>query len=465
MKKQLLLLVCLAAIPLFAQQDQVSFSLDAPENVVAGNAFEVTLIFNKGNLKDYSRFSQELPAGFTAENIISPNADFTFDEQRIRIIWLKLPAEQEIEVRYRIEVDKRLKGQLELDGMFAYVVDGERAYLELDQPVAVEILPNPSIDPNQVVSIEEFPNINKPANMTGEGVSSGESKAFATMIRQAPVVESNGIAYISLLVRKPENANFLKIEESIPGGYSFEEIESAGATVSQAASMAKFVWMKPPSKNIFVIRYRLVPILEKDQDPIVIDGNMSFNKDGQTQVIKPAETELDLAGLTAAQKEELLETGSVSGEIASREKAEEAAGKTPGDRETGNREKEDVVKSTPEYEPAGKIHTTDYRKSTGTSVVKIESLGKQEGVYFRVQVAAVRNPYFARTYFADFDLLRDVRVEKSGGWSRYTVGSFGTYREAEAMKDRIGRETPVRSAFIVAYRDGNRVPVSEVLKQ
>jgi len=453
MKIQVFLLACIFAIPVYAQQDTVIFSLDAPENVIAGNEFEVTLTFNKGNLKDYSRFSQELPAGFSAENIVSPNADFTFDEQRIRIIWLKLPADQVIEVKYLISVNERLKGQLKLDGTFAYVVDGERAYLQLDQPIMVEVLPNPSLDPELVVDIAEYPNAIRPANM--KNVEDSGQGGYATIVRQKPVIAPNGIATVRLMVKTPPNINFMKLEESIPGGYSFESVESAGATVSQAASLARYVWMKSPEARIFMISYRLVPILEEEQEPVLIRGTLSYNMEGETQNVEPQQVKVHLAGLTAAQKEELMKTGEVSGKVADAD----MGGTGEMTVETGQtHENQTTVKKTPTKKKAKK-----YEKSSGSSVVAIQSLETREGVYFRVQVAALRNPYFARTYFADYPLLREVKVEKTAGWNKYTVGSFSSYSDAEAMKERIMRETPVKSAFVVAYKDGRRVAVEDVL--
>ena len=134
----------------------VRISMDHPEIVNAGDDFEVTLIINKGPLKDYSRFSQDLPPGLTATNVSSPNADFSFDQQRIRIIWLKLPEGQEIRVKYRISVDARLKGTFRLGGVFAYVVDDERKFLNLDQQQPISIVPNSSINQAMIVDIEDF---------------------------------------------------------------------------------------------------------------------------------------------------------------------------------------------------------------------------------------------------------------------------------------------------------------------
>ena len=93
---------------------EVEISIDHPGQVKAGEEFTVSVAINKGSLTDYSRFSQDLPLGLTATNISSPNADFSFDNQRIRIIWLKLPDANEVTVSYKVMVDKRLKGSFVL---------------------------------------------------------------------------------------------------------------------------------------------------------------------------------------------------------------------------------------------------------------------------------------------------------------------------------------------------------------
>jgi hypothetical protein len=104
----------------------VDISIDHPDQVNAGEEFTVSVTINKGSLSDYSRFSQDLPLGLTATNVASPNADFSFDNQRIRIIWLKLPDSNEVTVSYKVMVNERLQGSFVLGGVFAYVVEEER---------------------------------------------------------------------------------------------------------------------------------------------------------------------------------------------------------------------------------------------------------------------------------------------------------------------------------------------------
>ena len=456
MKTAILFLICIAAIPLFGQQEAISFNLDAPENAVAGKKFEVTLTFNKGNLKDYSRFSQDLPSGVTASNVVSPNADFTFSDQRIRIIWLKLPDEKEVEVKYAIDVHERLSGKLELSGTFAYVNMGERAYLNLPEPVVVNILPNPDIDQSLVVDINEFGTMKLPENLV-DPVSETVAEDFAKAVRQEPVVEANGIVYINLLVSNPEGSNYLKLEETVPGGYSFESIEANGAVVSQAASLARFVWMRPPTASVFTVKYRLIPILERVQDPLIIEGELTYTQDGETKIASARQVDFALTSLNAVQQTTFLKTGAIPEGLA------HAAGTSAADKGEPVKRAAQTA-SQAEKSPAGETArgSSVAVKSSGSSVIEIASLEKVNGVTFRVQVAAVRNPVFGKVVFADYDLLRNVKVEKDNGWNKYTVGPLASYEDAVRLKNQVISETPVDAAFVIAYRDGRRVPVGTV---
>jgi hypothetical protein len=453
MKKQIFILLCLVTLPLVAQQESLDIQLHAPKSVVAGNDFEVNLVFKKGDLKDYSRFSQDLPSGFTAENIESPNADFTFTDQRVRIIWLKLPAEKTVEVGYSINVNERLSGTLELKGTFAYVANGERAFLNVANPVMVEILPNPDIDQDLVVDIADFNSIKIPVDIVDPD-EIVEPKEFATVIRQEPFVENNGIVYVSLLVKKPVGTNFLKLEEMIPGGYTFESIDASLAVVSQASSIARFVWMKMPSANSFLVKYRLIPILEKDQEEIKLEGNLTFTDAGETKVVSVKEIKVNLDVMNNTQHMLLLEKGTIPEGLPAIKPqlvSEVAPVKKTITPEVKKERKSDVISEKKQY-----------KKSSGPSFIDIDELKGSEGVYFRVQVSAVKNPYFANIYFADYELLKDAKVERIKGWTKYTVGSVSTYNQAVQLKERIISETPQSSAFVVAYKDGNRVSLDEV---
>ncbi|MDJ1470020.1 Ezrin/radixin/moesin family protein [Cytophagaceae bacterium DM2B3-1] len=82
------------------------------------------------------------------------------------------------------------------------------------------------------------------------------------------------------------------------------------------------------------------------------------------------------------------------------------------------------------------------------------------GVVFKVQVGAFKNKDLTKYFKNNKNFSGDV---DSDGTKKYTLGFFGDYWEAENFKKYL-REMGVKDAWIVAYKDGSRVELKEVLE-
>ncbi len=82
------------------------------------------------------------------------------------------------------------------------------------------------------------------------------------------------------------------------------------------------------------------------------------------------------------------------------------------------------------------------------------------GLIYKIQIAASKVPLsitqLRKIYHAD-DIINTV-IENE--WYKYSVGMFDTYREAQKFKINIG----VSDAFIVAYKQGKKVEISNKLE-
>ena len=82
------------------------------------------------------------------------------------------------------------------------------------------------------------------------------------------------------------------------------------------------------------------------------------------------------------------------------------------------------------------------------------------GAYYRVQLSANLNPFDAVSHFREAGVDREVLVEQHEGYYKYTVGSFSTYQQAVSYKNQVEGLPDIDGAFVVAYRNGRRVPSS-----
>ncbi|MBN2214610.1 MAG: hypothetical protein JW723_10225 [Bacteroidales bacterium] len=441
------------------QQSDVSMRMEVPPQVVAGTEFVVRITLKKGDVESFSRFQMDIPAGLTATSSSTANADFSFSEKRVRMIWLRLPDPQEITFSFKVKVDERLKGIFTLDGQFSYIFNNERqtAYLS---PQAVTIQPSPEIDPSLVVDISEF---EEKVIQYIPPVS--EDAANIACIRQKPYLNETGSEYIvNILVSKQDKKKFAKVEETIPEGYNAIALETRDAIFTFKNQKAKFLWMNLPASPNFNIKYRLIPKNASDFTSPDISGTFSFMAADKTISVDIMQSEGDIENLSEPEIQNLiadLKTKPVTVPV-----------KEPVVADIKPSEEEDIkpaVEEKPDFtvEPVSQVEEVKPEVKKPVQTFRAGDLAyllePETGVYYRVQVAAGHKPVDIKKYFKKFNLELEVRKEDHEGWIKYSVGSFGIYKDARDYRVHIWNTTAIDDAFVSAYNDGKRITVQEAL--
>ncbi len=87
------------------------------------------------------------------------------------------------------------------------------------------------------------------------------------------------------------------------------------------------------------------------------------------------------------------------------------------------------------------------------------SVDDQNGVVFKVQIGAFKNKDLSKY----LDKGGEFQGEDGDGLKKYTLGIFRDYWEADTFKKYL-REMGVKDAWIVSFKDGQRVPIKDVLE-
>ncbi len=437
----------------------VTIDLNTPTEVNAGEDFIVTVKVDKTSLNSFARFQQNLPAGLKASAINPSGGDFSFQDNRIRLIWLRLPDEPTLTVTYKVSVDPRLTGDFTMGGRFSYIEDNQRKNIEVS-PVNITIIPSPDIDPALIVDVDEFEQKVIP-DLTPESL--GEVSA----VRQAPyqpVGEDDWI--VKVLVNRGNQNKFAKIEENIPAGYTALKMNTKNAIFTFKDGMAKFLWMNLPSDPYFIVSYRLVPEDENVATPPVITGKFSYIEGDKTRVIDIVQKDADLENMDTESLQQLLFDMPV---ILSENSDPDVSTKEESTRPLQARENS-TIKNTgmpaesENYEKQQQPAKTVYNKVTGIPEIhEPYLLQPREGVTYRVQVAAGHRPVNIKRYFDKYKLNNDVKTEVHEGWHKYLVGTFSEYKEARDYRVHIWNTTTIEDAFVAAYNSGDRITVQEAL--
>ena len=87
-------------------------------------------------------------------------------------------------------------------------------------------------------------------------------------------------------------------------------------------------------------------------------------------------------------------------------------------------------------------------------------INDQEGIVFKVQIGAFKQKDLSKYLDAGDNFSGET---DENGLKRYSLGVFREYWDADTFKKYL-REMGVKGAFIVSYRDGQRVDIKDVLE-
>ena len=423
-------------------KQEITVNMKVPEQVNAGENFQVILSIDKGAIQSFSRFQQDLPPGLTAERVSTANADFSFEGQRVRIIWLKLPADEKIMVIYNIKVQEKLKGSFSLGGEFSFIRGNERKNLSVHTDKDIEIIPNPAVAADQLVDIKDYEKIN---------LSELQAKRTAETIqvqRKDPTQVNPEEILVEMKVSKGNLDRFAKIEDFFPEGFTAVEGVSNNGIFSFQDRTIKILWMNLPSEPEFIISYKLIPDKGMSVKNLDIVGSFSYITGNQTKSIEIVDNNYDLAVL--ADKD------------IGKSRVTVKDSTTPGSStlkdlitiQTGVTEEVKQVQK-----PLPKPRVVEVEAGMDDFVLRAEN-----GVYYRVQLAAGHAKLIdINRYFRRMNLDRRVKLEIHEGWRKYTVGSFSVYKDARDYRTGIWNRTPARDAFVSAYNSGKRITIQEAL--
>lgn len=442
---------------------EVTISMVVPDSVTAGTDFEVQIILNKSNLESFSRILQEIPAGLTAMSHVNSDASFEFKNKKMTLIWLKLPKEDQVAVSYMVSIDSRLKGSFMLGGKFSYIEDNERKTVEI--PVkTIFINPSPTTDPTYIVDIKDYEKLVSPT------FTLPADQSNVVCVRQRPVnaVGSSNGYVINILVNKNDKLTFAKIEEHIPPGFKAVGMDSKNGIFTFKDNVAKILWMSLPAESHFVVSYLVVPDDISNTAKPDLNGKFSFLADDRTYTLDVIEKDVNVAELQGDSLTQLVsELSSVNKPYESNEVfADNQTNPTDKNKTQANKNNR-TSNGSNNNDLLAQFNKNNRPVNYGKSSQNKESyqaflLEPEEGIYYRVQVAAGHKPVDITRYFRKYKIKGEIRSESHEGWYKYSVGSYRAYKQARDYRNNVWDLT-IKDAFVSAYSSGKRITVQEAL--
>ncbi|MBI5541781.1 MAG: PD40 domain-containing protein [Bacteroidia bacterium] len=118
-----------------------------------------------------------------------------------------------------------------------------------------------------------------------------------------------------------------------------------------------------------------------------------------------------------------------------------------------------IVENKSEAVVSNEVKTDVVAKNDDTNQTKSDQIISSSNVAFKVQVGACHREIPYAELHQRYPGKREISMENHEGWYKYLIGSYDKY--SSAKQERISCGTP--DAWIVVYKDGKRVHISEVI--
>ncbi|MBS1650880.1 MAG: SPOR domain-containing protein [Bacteroidetes bacterium] len=158
MKKIALYMLLLAMIKINAQ---VSIKTNIPGALPPNKDFIVEITISKGSITNFCKYQLDVPAGAIVTEGESKSGNFTFENNRAKVIWVNIPSDNEFVFSLKLNTGS-LSGQNTFTHKFYYIDNGTKKEVDAE-PITINIdakanivVKTPEPDKNNVKNVSEL---------------------------------------------------------------------------------------------------------------------------------------------------------------------------------------------------------------------------------------------------------------------------------------------------------------------
>jgi hypothetical protein len=117
---------------------QVALSTNMPASLPAGSNTELEVRVNKGSISNFAKYQLDVPAGVTVSEVDSKSGNFTFENNRAKIVWVSVPSDAEFSLRFKIAVTSSVPTEGSFVQRFYFLDNGNKKEVEA-APITVAL--------------------------------------------------------------------------------------------------------------------------------------------------------------------------------------------------------------------------------------------------------------------------------------------------------------------------------------
>jgi cell division septation protein DedD len=460
-------------ISIFSGADGISITSNLPKTMSPGQEVEVEVKITKGGLGGFAKFQLEMPEGFTATEVDSKGANYSFATGLAKWVWPALPTESDVVIKFKLKADAAMSGAKTVAGKFSYVENNAKQVVEMpaveimvggDGAVATENNSTPTNTTtnstptvaNTTPTVASTPTVanttptvastptTEVANTTPTVSLNDEPGANVTVIRNIKAGSNADEHLVEVKISKGSIKGFAKFSDDLPAGYTAKSVNTSESSFSVADGKIKFVWVTIPTKEEITISYLLSG---RSMSMVELTGEFSYLANDQSKKF-------------IMQKVTIPNTPSA--EIAQTPTSTPTVTETPTNTVVTTPTNTEVAVTTNTVTPtATETPTNTGNNNTENTATNITE-NRAGSINYRVQIGAFSNANVTSgTLARKFGVKGTIISEMQAGLNKFMVGNHNEYKDARDQRETI--KPAINSAFVVAYNGAKRVTVQEAL--
>jgi cell division septation protein DedD len=132
------LLTFLALTTFTAAFSQITINGNFPSSMSSGSSIDADVKIVKGTVGNFAKYQMDVPAGISVSAIEVKGGNFTFENQRAKIVWVAVPSDPEFVIKFKIMVGSEAPASVTFAQKFYYLENNEKKEVEA-APVVIAI--------------------------------------------------------------------------------------------------------------------------------------------------------------------------------------------------------------------------------------------------------------------------------------------------------------------------------------
>ena len=120
------LLTVFALTSFTAVFSQITITSNLPANINTGASIDAEVKINKGTVSNFAKYQMDVPTGYVVSAIEIKGGNFTFENQRAKIVWVSIPNDPEISIKLKVQANSDAANPGTFSQKFYYLENNEK---------------------------------------------------------------------------------------------------------------------------------------------------------------------------------------------------------------------------------------------------------------------------------------------------------------------------------------------------